>query len=275
MCRKRMVKQVVKIAVGVLVSCVAAHPAISAHSASDAAVRDSNAAEQSRQERPTGSRPTERQPPQGVIPPQSPAALPAVAETNGDRGVGTKREGVTRIGVISPFVDFQGSPDSQALAVQLLTVVISYLQAPTLEVIPLAARVPAAAALEARTAACDVVLTVNATRTSAKAKGGVFGAARHLPIGMLPGVGAMAGSAGMIAAQAATVAASAAASLAASTQPKDTMTFEYTLSNVSSGAVVATNKRSAQAKQAGEDLITPMVSSMANTIVPQLLEPKQ
>jgi len=200
---------------------------------------------------------------------------PGVTAASG-RTLAPKAPGVTRIGVLTPVVEFQGSPDAQMLGAQLLTIVVSYLQAPTLEVVPLVARVSAAAALEAKTSECDDVLTVHLTRTSEKSKGGMFGMTKHLPIGMLPGIGMVGGStAAVVATQAATVAATAAASLAASTQPKDTITFEYSLATVPVGAIVVKNKSSAQAKQSGEDLITPLVSSMANAIVPQLLAEKQ
>ena len=203
-----------------------------------------------------------------------PPSAPVVART--DQAAASKPQGVTRIGVLSPVVEFQGYADTQQLGTQILTIVVSYLQAPTIEVIPLKAKVAAAAALEAKTIDCDDVLTVHVVRVSTKSKGGLLGIARHLPLSALPGVGALAGStAGLVAVEAASVAASAAAGLSATTQPKDTLTFEYSLSGVASGEAVASNKSLAQAKQAGEDLITPMVSAMANAIVPRLLGSKK
>src|SRR5262249_52715184 len=142
---------------------------------------------------------------------QRPDPPSAAVVAHADQAAIPKPQGVTRIGVLSPVVEFQGSTDTQQLGAQLLTLVVNYLQAPTLEVIPLKAKVAAAAALEAKTIECDDVLTVHVVRVSTKSKGGLLGVARHLPLSALPGLGAIAGStAGLVAAEAATMAASAA-----------------------------------------------------------------
>jgi hypothetical protein len=210
---------------------------------------------------------------------QKAAATPAAASVDNHPQIAPKRPGVIRIGVLAPTVQFDGLADpsaTQLMAGQVMTIATSYLQAPTVETISLRARVPAAANAEAKALDCDDILILSLARKSAKSKSGLLGMSRHLPIGIIPGIGGIAQSTGgVIATEAATMAAGAAASIASSIQPKDTVTFDYSLTSVKSGSAVVANKVAATAKQAGEDVITPMMSAMATAMMTELLkEPK-
>jgi hypothetical protein len=255
-------RRIAQPAVIVLVSCLVGHTVLSAQPFGQAPSPASHS--DSRGGWPTFERSiaSDRfQREQGAIPAASP----------GPTTLGKKREGVKRIGVLTPIVDFQSSSTSQLAAAQVLAIVVSYLQAPTLEVVPLTAKVPAAAALEAKTSECDDVLTINVARAPGKSKANAL--AKRWGFGGMPGLTMNASA--LMAVQAGASTASAAAWLASLTQEDDTVTFTYTLSNAASNAAFATDKRSAKAKETGEDLITPLVSAMANAIVPELLKAGQ
>ena len=211
---------------------------------------------------------------------QAVQALLVPAASPGQHALGPKRPGVTRIALAAPTVHMEGASadpsSSMVMGNQLSTLAASYLQAPQIEIVPLNARVAAAISSEAKSLDCDSILSINLIHVAAKSRSGLFSMASSLPmIGMIPGLGAVAGVGGAIAGTAASVAATAAAGMAANVHPKDTMTFEYKLTDLSSGNEIASNKAVVKAKQAGEDLITPLVSSMANTIVTGVLKPKQ
>jgi hypothetical protein len=155
---------------------------------------------------------------------------------------------------------------------------ISYLNGPTVELIPLAARIPVQVEAEAQQSACAYVLYTSVVQ---KKGGGGFGKllAAAAPIAsVLPGVGGLAGNYGAImAGQAVASAASAAAAQNAQAEAMDAIngaseqnikkgdevTLEYQLTKAGAVEPFATKSSSAKAKQKGEDLLSPLIEQTA------------
>lgn len=133
---------------------------------------------------------------------------------------------------------------------------VSYLNGPALKAIPLDARLPAQAAIEARQKGCERMLltTMVRKRDGGSKMGSVLGqaagtAAWHLPYGA---VGTVARGAAIAGAQAATT-------LASDTRRKDEVRLEYRLGTPDSVATEKVVSSKAKARSDGEDLLTPLV----------------
>ena len=156
---------------------------------------------------------------------------------------------------------------------------IAYLNGPTVEIIPLAARIPVQVEAEAQQSACEYVLYTSVVQ---KKGGGGFGkllaAAAPIASVMLPGVGGLAGNYGAImAGQAVASAASAAAAQNAQQEAMeaingaseqnikkgDEVTLEYQLTKAGVTEPFATHSSSAKAKAKGEDLLSPLIEQTA------------
>jgi len=156
---------------------------------------------------------------------------------------------------------------------------IAYLNGPTVEIIPLAARIPVQVEAEAQQSACEYVLYTSVVQ---KKGGGGFGkllaAAAPIASVMLPGVGGLAGNYGAImAGQAVASAASAAAAQNAQQEAMeaingaseqnikkgDEVTLEYQLTKTGVTEPFATHSSSAKAKAKGEDLLSPLIEQTA------------
>jgi hypothetical protein len=156
---------------------------------------------------------------------------------------------------------------------------IAYLSGPTVEIIPLAARIPVQVDAEAQQSACEYVLYTSVVQ---KKGGGGFGkllaAAAPIASVMLPGVGGLAGNYGAImAGQAVASAASAAAAQNAQQEAMeaingaseqnikkgDEVTLEYQLTKAGVTEPFATHSSSAKAKAKGEDLLSPLIEQTA------------
>lgn len=156
---------------------------------------------------------------------------------------------------------------------------ISYLSGPTVEIVPLAARIPVQVEAEAQQSSCEYVLYTSVVQ---KKGGGGFGkllaAAAPIASVMLPGVGGLAGNYGAImAGQAVASAASAAAAQNAQQEAMeaingaseqnikkgDEVTLEYQLTKAGVTEPFATHSSSAKAKAKGEDLLSPLIEQTA------------
>jgi hypothetical protein len=198
---------------------------------------------------------------------QNPAAPAPAAIT-------PKRKGVIRIGVLLPSIMWQqaeGEVMPPSIAEDIRTLTIGFLTGETVETIPITARIAQLAVPEAKKYECDALLAVNLQRTPGKSKAGMFSALRAATV-MVPGLGTL-NRGVMVGTQVATAAASAAEGLASSTRPKDTMTFRYDLT-VPGGAALATGQSQAKAEAAGQDLLTPIVTAMAEAVVKKLVMPQ-
>jgi hypothetical protein len=177
---------------------------------------------------------------------------------------GPKKAGVVRIGLIMPKVQMSSGEVGQA-AEALRGNFASYLNGPNIEVIPLSARLASQATEEARQSECDYVLylsmSVKKGRRSmfGRAIGDIAGSAAGIPVG---------GSATTAAARSAAISGVyTTAVIVSSIKVKDELSLEYKLDSVEAGRTVLINTAKAKAKSDGEDILTPLIETAAQTIV--------
>lgn len=195
--------------------------------------------------------------------------LPNAATTSPNTsttGAGPKREGVIRIGLVLPKVQMSAGDTAQA-AEAVRSNFASYLKTPSVEVIPLSARLASAAAEEARQSECDYVLHVS---MSVKKGGGgsMFGraigniagsAAGHIPGG---------GSASTAAARSAAIGGVyTTATIVSSIKAKDEVTLEYKLEPANAANKRLANTAKAKASRDGEDVLTGLIEKAAAEVV--------
>ena len=155
--------------------------------------------------------------------------------------------------------------DATALAASLRELIASFLTGPSLRTVTLDARLPQQAVLETQQKDCAHVLTLTITRkrSSGGGVGRVLGqaagaAAWQIPYGSTTGAIATRGA---VAAGAA-----AASSIASNTRAKDEMRIDYRL--LAGNAVpLREGGESAKAKSDGEDILTPLIETVAAQIV--------
>jgi outer membrane lipoprotein SlyB len=179
---------------------------------------------------------------------------------------GPKKPGVIRIGLIVPKVQVNaGNPAQTAEAVR--NGFAQYLKGPTVEVMPLTARLPSEAIEEARRSQCDYVLHVSMT-VKKGGGGSMFGRAigniAGSAAGHIPGGGSAATGA---ARSAAITGVYTTAAVTANIKAKDELSLEYKLDQTENSNAVLTNTGKAKAKSDGEDILTPLIESAAQTII--------
>ena len=179
---------------------------------------------------------------------------------------GPKKAGVVRIGLIMPKVQMSSGDAAQA-AEALRGNFASYLKGPNVEVIPLSARLASQATEEARQSECDYVLYLS---LSVKKSGGgsMFGRAIGNIVGSAAGNIPVGGSATTAAARSAAIGGVyTTAVIVSSIKTKDEVTLEYKLDSVQTSKTVVSNSAKVKAKSDGEDILTPLVETSAQTIV--------
>lgn len=139
---------------------------------------------------------------------------------------------------------------------------VSFLNGPALRTVPLDARLPAQAAIEARQKGCDrMLLTTMARKRDGGSKmGNVLGqaagtAAWHMPYG-----------GGSVTRVAAIAGAQAASSFASDTRRKDEVRLEYRVGTPDTVAAAKPVSSKAKARADGEDLLTPLVEQASAAI---------
>jgi hypothetical protein len=177
---------------------------------------------------------------------------------------GPKKAGVVRIGLIMPKVQMSSGEVGQA-AEALRGDFATYLKGPNIEVIPLSARLASQATEEARQSECDYVLYLSMSVKKGgrsmfgRAIGDIAGSAAGIPVG---------GSATTAAARSAAISGVyTTAVIVSSIKVKDELSLEYKLDSVEAGRTVLINTAKAKAKSDGEDILTPLIETAAQTIV--------
>jgi hypothetical protein len=164
---------------------------------------------------------------------------------------------VIRIGLVMPKVQMNAGNAAQT-AEAVRNGFAQYLQGLSVEVMPLSAMLASAVIEEARQKQCDYVLYVSMTVKKGGGSG-MFGRAigniAGSAAGHIPGGGS-----------AATGAARSAA-IAANIKAKDELSLEYKLDKTENASTVLTNTGKAKAKSDGDDILTPVIESAAQTIV--------
>jgi hypothetical protein len=152
----------------------------------------------------------------------------------------------------------------------LRDVFASYLTGPSLQVVPLQARLASQAMEEATHRNCGHVLTVTLSRKhGGGALGRVVGHVAGTASWYVPGGGTV-GSA--VVRGVAIGTAQAVSALAASTKAKDEMQMEYRVSSPTGTIELGPTRVKRKAKVDGEDLLTPLVEKAAETIVGTLVK---
>ena len=155
--------------------------------------------------------------------------------------------------------------DATAVASSVRAIFQSYLTGPSLQSIPLEARLASQASEEARQKACTAMLSVTVTRKASSGGSNKLGAiasaagttAAYIP---LPSYGAA------VAVGAARGGAEAVASVAHTTHVKDEMRMTYKVTTADGVTLVAPKSDSAKAKSEGEDLLTPLIARAADVV---------
>ena len=177
-----------------------------------------------------------------------------------------RKPGAIRIGLVMPKVQVH-TGDAARTAEAVRNDFAKHLNAPNIEVVTLAARVPSAAMDEARQSQCDYVLNVSMNLKKGgggsmfgRAIGNVAGAAAgHIPGGGTAATGA--------ARSAAITGVYTTAVVVSSIKAKDELSLEYKLDAVENAKTVLTNTARAKAKSDGDDILTPQIEAAAQAIL--------
>jgi hypothetical protein len=177
-----------------------------------------------------------------------------------------KKAGSIRIGIIVPKVQLTTGNVAEA-AEAVRNGFVSYLSGPTIEVVPLGARLPSLAMEEARQSDCDFVLFSSLTQKKGGG-GGMFGRA----LGNIAGSAAVyipgGGSAGTAAARSATIAGVyTSASIVSSIKARDEVNLEYKLEATNASRQGVANTVKAKASRDGEDIVTPLIEKASEAVV--------
>lgn len=176
-----------------------------------------------------------------------------------------KKPGVIRIGLILPKVQLTAGDAAQA-AETLRKSFASHLNGPTVEVVALSAQVPAQALNEARQSQCDYILfaSMNVKKGGGSMFGRAIGNMAGAAAGQIPGGGSATTGA---ARSAAITGVYTTAAIASTIKAKDEVSLEYKLDSVETSKTVLSNTAKAKAKSDGEDILTPLVETSAQTII--------
>lgn len=174
-----------------------------------------------------------------------------------------------KVGIVMPKASFTTEGvDNNQMALGIRDAVAGYFQGTNVEIVALDAKLPQALASEAKEKGCAYILNV---AVSQKKGGGGFGKmfATVAPVlsSVVPMAGVAGGVAGQVAGSVAQTAVMSAANMSSTTKAKDTITLEYSLNAVENGAVKASNSTKAKAKSDGEDVLSPMMEKMAETVL--------
>jgi len=168
------------------------------------------------------------------------------------------------IAVAMPAV--QGVPGNAVDAASgLRDLMVSYLTAPSLKIVPLEAKLPSQAGDEARQKNCEPILVLSLTRKSGGSRlTQALGQAAGNSAWYVPGGSTVASATARAAAAGGLHAAS---SLASSTKAKDEVRLEYRLQTAAGQTELGPKTESQTATADGEDLLTPIVMRAAEAIV--------
>jgi hypothetical protein len=177
-----------------------------------------------------------------------------------------KKTGAIRIGVVMPTAQVSTGNAAEAAEV-VRNGFANYLKGPTIEVFPLAARLPSQANEEARKNQCDYVLYSSLTQKKGGG-GGMFGRAFGNVAGSAAGRIPGSNSAGTAAARSATSAGVyTTAAMLGSIKARDEVSLEYKLESMDVSMAGVTNTVKAKANADGEDIVTPLIEKASQAVV--------
>ena len=166
----------------------------------------------------------------------------------------------------------KGAEDATQLATAVRDLFTSYLQGPSIKFVALDARLALQATEEARQKSCNQMLVASVTR---KRGGGGGGLGRAIAqAGSTAAWYAPVGNVGTAVARGAVIAgAQAASEIAASTKAKDELQIEYRLVSTDGKVIVKPKEEKAKASVDGEDLLTPLVQTVSESIAAAVIRP--
>ena len=180
-----------------------------------------------------------------------------------DSPAASQRPGATCIAMLLPTV--QGAEGNAAdVAGAVRDLFTGYLQGPSINIIPLEAKLLIQANEEAKQKSCDQVLIVSLTRK--RSGGGVLGRALAQAGSTAAWYTPIRSAGGAVARGAAIAGAQAASEIASGTRAKDEMRLQYRLVSTGGRVVVKPKEEKAKASVDGEDILTPLVQTASESI---------
>jgi hypothetical protein len=171
-----------------------------------------------------------------------------------------KAPGVVRIGIVLPRVEAHAS-DSLGAAQTVRDAFAAYLRGPTIEVVPLAARLPSQYAVEAANAQVDVVLATSVAHRRSRLSG-AFGRALGNLATQAPRLpGDDSASAAILTGVLGSV-----ADFASSVQARDELELEYRLEALGAAEPLLDGTVKRRATADGEDVLTPLIAQASEAI---------
>jgi hypothetical protein len=190
-------------------------------------------------------------------------ALTASPATAQGSGAPAKQPGVIRIGLVKPKVSLAAG-DAAQMAETVRQTFTEFLAGPSREVVLLTSRAPSQVLEEARMLDCDYTVSATLTHTSGGSGGGLIG-------NVLRNAASTAGSTYMpnvnpITSAAANTALQTAADYAGNVRARDEVRIEYSLLSTKGKSPLIDKKAKAKAGSDGEDIITPLIETAAETL---------
>jgi hypothetical protein len=209
---------------------------------------------------------------------------PASAPVAAPQTLGPKAPGKIRIGVAPPDAQVgQGSNAGADYSTPIRNAMVALMSGPAVEIAALDSHIAMQLQAEAQQKQCDYVL-YSSVAVKHGASGG-FGKFMKMasPVASMTPVGMMAHGVGSVAAATAASAAASAAAQAAQQQAisqlagfngqiksKDDVTVLYQLVQTGQAAPIVQNSLQGKAKSDGEDVLTPLLTQTANTVLTQV-----
>lgn len=209
---------------------------------------------------------------------------PASAPVAAPQALGPKAPGKIRVGIAPPDAQLgQGNNAGADYSTPIRNAIVALMSGPAVEIAALDSRIAMQLQAEAQQKQCDYVLfSAVAVKHSSGGGFGKFMKMGSTAASMTP-MGAMAhGMGGAMAATAASAAASAAAQAAqqqaisqlagfnGQIKSKDDVTVQYQLVQTGQSTPLVQNALQGKAKSDGEDVLTPLLTQTANTVLTQV-----
>jgi hypothetical protein len=158
----------------------------------------------------------------------------------------------------------KGAEDATQLATAVRDLFTSYLQGPSIKFVALDARLALQATEEAKQKSCNQMLVASVTRK----RGGSGGLGRAIAqAGSTAAWYTPVGNVGTAVARGAVIAgAQAASEIAVNTKAKDELQIEYRLVSTDGKVIVKPKEEKAKASVDGEDLLTPLVQTVSESL---------
>jgi hypothetical protein len=172
-----------------------------------------------------------------------------------------------RVGVALPKAQFSEGVDNAMMAAGVRDLVGQYLKGSNIEIVQLDARLASALGEEAKEKDCDYILQMAVTQKKSSSGFGMFKKVAPVLGSVTPIAGVSGNVAGQIAGSVAQTAIYTAANMSSATKSKDQFTLEYSLTSVETGAAKVSNSLKAKAQSDGEDVLSPMIEKVAESIL--------